>query len=59
MGAFRGYTRTVGQLAATALKVVATNTYEGPREIYYCPFNEDEYYNLIEVAFTLGMERAA
>ena len=56
MGAFRGYNRTVGQIAAIALKAVTANTYEGLREIYYCAFNEDEYYTLIEVAFTLGMK---
>ena len=56
---FRGGNRTVGQIAAIALKAVAANTYEGLREIYYCAFNKDEYYTLLEVAYTLGMRRAA
>ena len=58
IGAFPGGNRTVGQIAAIALKAVAANTYEGLREIHYCTFNEDAYYTLIEVAYTLGIRRA-
>ena len=59
VGAFQGGTRTVEQIAAIALKAVAANTYKSLREIYYCAFNEDEYYTLVEVAYTLGIRRAA
>ena len=57
MGSYRGENRTPHQLVEIAIQAVLGSTYSGLKEVHFCGCHPDEFYSLVEVAYSLGMRR--